>query len=176
MYKQLFINPLHAIVILATLIISGCGYQLQQPLLAEATLQPIYIDAQTQWKVSLTRQLMANNITVTKNRNIAGSVITLQQVDRSNRSLSVSAEGRDAERLRSVNVQLAWISKQQTLIAPVILSAEREQLTNPEQRAAQQRESELVDNELTQMITTKTLQLIRYAQHSESNKAALSSQ
>ena len=176
MYKLVFVNPFHAVFILATLIISGCGYQLQQPLVAEVALQPIYIDAQTQWKVSLTRQLMANNITVTKNRNAAGSVITLQQVDRSNRSLSVSAEGRDAERLRSVNVQLAWVSKQRTLIAPVLLSAEREQLTNPEQRAAQQRESELVDNELTQMITAQALQLIRYAQHSEPNKAALSSQ
>ena len=176
MYKLLFINPSHAVFILATLIISGCGYQLQQPLVAEAALQPIYIDAQTQLKVSLTRQLRANNITVTKNRNAAGSVITLQQVDRSNRSLSVSAEGRDAERLRSVNVQLAWVSKQRTLITPVLLSAEREQLTNPEQRAAQQRESELVDNELTQMITAQALQLIRYAQHSELNKAALSSQ
>ena len=176
MHKLLFINPLHTIFILATLIIGGCGYQLQQPLLTEAALQPIYINAQTQWKVSLTRQLMANNIKVTKNRNTAGSVITLQQVERSNRSLSVSAEGRDAERLRSVNVQLAWISKQGTLIAPVILSAEREQLTNPEQRAAQQRESELVDNELTQMITTQTLQLIRYAHYSEPNKAALLSQ
>ena len=153
---------------LALVWLAGCGYQLQRPLLAstsvQANYQPVFVDAQAAWAVALQRELMANDVRVTTQRNAAASVIRLVATPQPSRSLSVSADGRDAEILRSVTASLNWHSGSRTLLPDTDLRAEHTQVANPARRAAQQRESELIDSELMRALMAKVLQQLRYAQ------------
>lgn len=143
-------------------LLSGCGYQLQKPLSIDQQLQPVYVEGPIGLTVEIKRLLISHGIAVSRKKSGASSSIYIDTIDNIDRSTSVSFDGRDAERLLLNQVAVSWRRGPQNLIEPTIISAETVQLANPDRRASQRSESELLTKELHMELADKTLQLIRH--------------
>ncbi|NNL57289.1 MAG: hypothetical protein HKO71_06025 [Pseudomonadales bacterium] len=190
MLRKVCIKCSRLLVVLLMLATYGCGYQLQAPLLQDnqvqdnqvqdnqlrSSLQPIYIDAKSAWSVALQRKLAAQGVKLTAQRQNAASILRLHEAQRYNRSVSVSADGRDAEYLQGIQAVLSWYAGEHRLIDQAPLQLEQTQLANPARRAAQQRESELIEKELIDALAARVLQHMRYAQVAAEAKAKAAAQ
>ncbi|MBT8150032.1 MAG: hypothetical protein KJO62_01430 [Gammaproteobacteria bacterium] len=143
-------------------LVSGCGFQLQKPLVLNESWQPIFIDASGELRRALQRELLENNLSITRNRKNAGSTLALSAKPIETRSLSISFDGRDAEILRSLDTEMEWRDANGRLLANTGLSAEQSQLASPAQRAAQQREADALDQLLRADIAKQALAILRH--------------
>lgn len=170
-------------MLLTATLLSSCGYQLQKPLSIEAQAQPVYVEGSLLLSIQLKRELIANNIHVSNDRHSAKSIISIHSINYDNRSFSVSKDGHDAEIQRNLSAEVKWVYKnnpagasaltavhasdessdeRRTILPYTVVSAEIVQVQNPDNKAAQQQESELLLRELHAEIITKTISLIRY--------------
>lgn len=162
MYNKLKSIPVF-FIFFTLLLQTGCGYQLQKPLVLDATLQPVYIEGDSSFKILLVRRLQAQDLALTNSPTSANSRIKITAANQEQRSASVSSDGRDAEHLSLNSVYLSWLKGNEIIIPPTLITAEAIQIGNPEQLTAQQAESDLINTEIRNEIIDKALRLIRYA-------------
>lgn len=145
-------------------LLASCGYQLQKPAPLAQHWQPVFLEAGAATQATLRRELAAAGIATTSKRKLAGSLLSLQHLETGSHSLSISFDGRDAETLRSLSTQLLWRDSAGKTLADTALLAEEAQLASPGQRAAQQRESESLDELLRGRIARQALDVLQQYQ------------
>ncbi len=160
-----------SLMLFITILLTGCGYQLQKPLSVEINAQPIYIEGDLLLSIALKRQLVAEGLLISNKRSSANSTITLNNVDFESRNFSVSDEGKNAETQRNMSAGIKWKYNSEntendtgsrTLLPYSTVTTEIVQVKNLDNVAAQQSESDLLLREARDEIAEKMVQLIRY--------------
>lgn len=161
----------HQLLILILLCLASCGYQLQKPLTISDHRQAIFIDGDRLLVLNLKKQLRNQGIVISNDISNANSRIKLSIVERESRNIALSAEGRDAQSLHRLTVSIEWLSLQKINAAalpltPIILAstniyAESIQLKNPDNITAQQSTHDRIQEQLSERIINKILNIIR---------------
>ena len=161
-------------------LLSACGYQLQKPLMLDPGSQPVYVNGNLMLAIALKRELIANDVPLSKRLADAGSIVTVDLIDDDTRSYSISLDGRNAETLRTMTASIAWgmraannnseaVGKTENdanrlLLATRTLSVEQVQIQNSDNVAAQASEAEQITGELRDALAKKMVNLMRYSQ------------
>ena len=146
----------------------SCSYQLQPPLKINGAAQPIYIEGDRAFAISLKRKLEQHGIALSHSRENAGSVIRINNIHHDTRDYALSADSRLAEQRHHLQAHLSWHyrnSKNESgdsILLDRNFSSERIQLLQPEHLSAQQRETTQLIEILRDQISNRMLDAMRH--------------
>ena len=118
-----------AALVTVTLVLAGCGFQLQGELVTPPGMEKTYIDAverNSQFHRELRHQLLAAGVELADSPGQATAILAVTADDTGQRVLSVSARNVPTEYEVFYSVEYSLVSGEQTLLAPQDLTFTRD--------------------------------------------------
>lgn len=162
--RALFSRPwqafrLLAMIVIAALFLSGCGFHLRENYLVNTKLHKLYLVTSDPYSLitqTLKRQLHRNNVTLVNAPSDLVPILTLNSPTTTSRTVAVYPDGSDAEYELSYQLTgtVTTVDNQQI---PISVQLHRDFTSDSTQALAKLREQQLIDNEMNKMAAVQVI-------------------
>jgi LPS-assembly lipoprotein len=152
-----------AALVTVTLVLAGCGFQLQGELVAPPGMERTYIDAverNSQFHRELRRQLLAAGVELTDAPGEATAILAVTADETGQRVLSVSARNVPTEYEVFYSIEYSLVSGEQMLLAPQELTFTRDYTWDETLVLGKAREEDLLRDSIVRDLVRTVLKQI----------------